>query len=189
MANVPREPKIPPITTPLLEADGRTMTPAWHRYFQGERGFSDNVNSGTTRAETAAAAARVDAAAAQATADAANQGVADVQAGVASGTITFSASVSPFSVGGTRIGTGPVTTDAATVTVAGGTGPFTYAWAYVSGFASLTTNSPTSATTTFSGTISLLGQDRSAVYRCTITDTFDASTVSVTLGVSISELS
>jgi hypothetical protein len=136
-----------------------------------------SVNSGVAQA-------RADAAAAQATANSASQSAADV----ADSALAFSASVNPFYVIGTIFGTGAVTTDAATVSVSGGTGPYTYAWAYVSGYASFTTNSPTSATTTWTGTITLPGQDRSAVYRCTVTDSL-AATASITIGVSISEIS
>ncbi len=178
---------MPPITTPLLEADGRTISPAWYRYFQGERGYSSNVNSGATAAAAAAAEAAAQAAAAQATADSANQQVADVAAGVAAGTIMFSASVSPAIASATRVGPGAVTTNSVTVTVAGGTGPFTYAWALVSGD-TFTPNSPTSATTNFSTSLTA-GQEKSGVYRCTVTDTFDASTYGVNAGVSASELS
>ena len=136
---------------------------------------------------------RADAAAAQSTANAANQGVADVQAAVVDvsggGTVTFSATVDPFNAFGGQVGTGAVTTNAVTVSVSGGTGPFTYLWTYVSGYAGFTANTDTLATTTFSGTLTLPGQDRTGVWRCTVTDTFDSSTVSVPVGVNISELS
>jgi hypothetical protein len=33
MSDVRREPKLPPIDTPLLNEDGRTLNRAWYRYF------------------------------------------------------------------------------------------------------------------------------------------------------------
>ena len=187
MADARREPKLPPIETPLMDASGK-MSPAWYRYLQGERGYTDNVNSGVTAAAAAAAEARATAVSAQTTADAATQGVADVQAGVATGSITFSAAVSPASATGTRSGSGSVTTNSVTVTITGGTGPFTIAWARASGDLGFTADSPASLTTTFTGSIAA-GQDRNSVWRGTVTDTFDASSVSVTVGVSISDIS
>jgi hypothetical protein len=184
MADVRREPRLPPIETPFLEADGRTISKAWYRYLQGERGFSDNVNSGATAAALAAEQARADAATAQATADAAAQATADV----ADATLTFTLTANRASVFGSRLGTGSVTTNSVTVTESGGTGPYTYAWAYVSGDAGFSANSPTAATTTFTGSITALGQDKIAVWRCTVTDSLLA-TASVTVGVSIAEIS
>ena len=184
MTEVRREPRLPPIETPMMEADGKTMTRAWYRYFQGERGFSDNVNSGASAAATAAAQAAANAAAAQATADAAAQAAADV----ADATLTFTLTVNRASVFGSRLGTGSVTTNSVTVTASGGTGPYTYAWAYVSGDAGFSANSPTAVTTTFNGSITALGQDKSAVWRCTVTDSLLA-TASVTVGVAIAEIS
>lgn len=171
-----RAPNPPPLSVPLVDKEGR-LTTEWYKYLTGGVAYSKNVNSGVAQA-------RADAAAAQATANAASQAAIDT----ADAALAFSASVNPFSVIGTILGTGAVTTDSATVTPSGGTGPYTYAWAYVSGYASFTTNSPTSATTTWTGSITLPGQDRSAVYRCTVTDSL-AATASVTIGVSISEIS
>lgn len=136
-----------------------------------------SVNSGIAQV-------RADTAAAQAAADAANQQASDV----AAASLAFSASVDPFSAVKAQYGTGAYTTNEVTVTPSGGTGPYTYSWAYVSGDATLTTDAPTSATTTWTGTINRLGQDKSAVYRCTVTDSAFATT-SVTVSVSISELS
>jgi hypothetical protein len=128
------------------------------------------VNSGIAQA-------RAEAAAAQAAADAAAQQAADVGAAA----LSFSAAASPTSLYETRSGPGAVTTDSTIVTPTGGTGPYTYAWALVSGDA-FTVNSPTAATTTFSTTL-ISGQEKSAVYRCTVTDSLAAeatATVSIT---------
>jgi len=182
MAEVRREPRLPPIETPFLEADGKTITKAWYRYLQGERGFSDNVNSGATAAALAAANAAAIAAGAQAAAEAAAQQAVDVGADA----LSFSASISPSSVLKTRFGSGSATTATVTATPTGGTGPYTYAWALFSGDA-LTVTAPTSATTAFTGSVGI-GEDKSAVYRCTITDSL-AATAPATVGVAIAEIS
>lgn len=143
-----------------------------------------SVNSGVAQA-------RADAAAAQASADAANQAAAGVAASVASGDLgagTMSLSVSPFNAGGTRSGTGAKTTNTVTVTVTGGTGPFTYAWSYVSGD-TFTITAASAATTAFTGTITALGQDKTAIYKCTVTDTGTGDVQTINVGVNISEIS
>lgn len=66
-----------------------------------------------------------------------------------------------------------VITNPATVTPAGGLGPYTYSWARISGTYG-TANSPTSATTTFyatppSNTI------QTSVFRCTVTDSLGST--------------
>ena len=72
-----------------------------------------------------------------------------------------------------------VQTNIVTVTPAGGTGPYTYSWTYVSGD-TVTVLSPTSAATRFS---SATGAE--AVYKCTVTDSLAATAV-VNVGISIS---
>jgi hypothetical protein len=64
--------------------------------------------------------------------------------------------------------TTPQTTASVTVTPTGGTATYTYAWTKVSGD-SLTVNSSTSATTTFTGSVASFSSLHS-VYRCTVTD-------------------
>lgn len=83
------------------------------------------------------------------------------------------------------VGGGAFTTPSRTVTAAGGTSPYTYAWAKVSGD-TLTVTSPTSASTTFSGTPGV-GNTLQAVYRCTVTDNV-AATTTVDVSVSITDL-
>jgi hypothetical protein len=80
----------------------------------------------------------------------------------------MSVSVSPSAVSGISFGTGTVTSNAATVTVRGGVGPFTYLWTYVSGD-TFTITSNTAASTTFSKAIGL-NEAYAGVYRCTVTD-------------------
>jgi hypothetical protein len=76
-------------------------------------------------------------------------------------------------VSGSRSDAGAVTSSAATALVSGGTGPYTYAWTKVSG-STFTVNSPTANATTFSTTLTN-GQELSAVYRCTVTDSLAAT--------------
>ena len=171
-------PTVPP--QPWFDPKTGAATEAFRRFILGERGRVTNVNSGVAQARAAAAQA-------QTTADAAAQAANDAVNGTAGGPSLYVTIDQPF-VGGQRFGTGSVTTDAATATPTGGTGPYTYAWAYVSGDAGLSANSSTSATTTWTGSITALGQDKTAVWRCTVTDSL-AATASSTVGVSITELS
>jgi hypothetical protein len=166
-----------------VDKEGR-LTNEWYKYLTGGVSFTTNVNSGVAAAALAAANASAAAVAAQSAANAAAQAAVDV----AEATLSFTLSADAASVGGTRFGLGSVTTDSVTVTPSGGTGPYTYLWSYVSGDATLSVNSSTSATTSFSGSITSLGQDRSAVWRCVVTDSL-AATASTSVGVFIAELS
>ena len=180
---MPRVPPAPPHGTVSMNGKDYPITlsqSVLDYIMDGTRTTEANIGS----LNSGVAQARADAAAAQVTAESASQSSADV----AAASLSFSASADSFIAIGTRFGTGAVTTDLVTVTPAGGVGPYTYGWTYVSGYAGLTTDNPTSASTTWTGTISVLGQDRSAVYRCTVTDSL-AATTSITVGVSISELS
>lgn len=169
MGEIPREPRIPNIKVPLVDLQTGAMTPAWYRYFSGENDGVSSVNSGVALASAAAAAA-------QATADAAAQQASDI----GSEALPFSASISPASATGS--GKVNITTNSVTATPSGGTGPYTYAWTYVSGDA-VTVLSPTAASTQFRSNISAGG-----VYRCTITDSL-AATATATVGVSITSTS
>lgn len=76
---------------------------------------------------------------------------------------------------GTPGGTVTVTTPAATASVTGGVGPFTYSWQYVSGDTVTSVNSPSSATTTFTRSRAAPVVDGnsnyfSGTYRCVVTD-------------------
>lgn len=73
---------------------------------------------------------------------------------------------------GSRVGAGSVTTASTTATPSGGIGPFSYAWARLSGFG--TANSPAMATTTFTETVAL-EEFKSGVFRVTVTDSTGAT--------------
>ena len=145
------------------------LTALWRNAGATNSTLSNNVNSGVAAAQAAADAA-------QATADAAAQQANDV-GGAA---LPFSASISPAVATGS--GKVNITTNSVTATPVGGTGPYTYAWSYVSGDA-VTVLSPTAAATAFRSNISAGG-----VYRCTITD-FLLATATATVGVSITSTS
>ena len=163
---VPTPPWFDPKTGNPTEPFRSWITALWKNAGATNSTLSDNVNSGIARAEAAASAA-------QATANAAQEQVNVVGAE----TLTFSASASPISATGS--GRGVVQTNIVTVTPAGGTGPYTYSWTYVSGD-TVTVLSPTSAATRFS---SATGAE--AVYKCTVTDSLAATAV-VNVGISIS---
>ncbi len=72
---------------------------------------------------------------------------------------------------------------AVTITAAGGTAPYTYAWTYVSGSSGVLCDVPDADTTTFSATI-YRGTSRNAVWRCTVTDAaLDTAVVDITVNL------
>lgn len=168
-------PKPPPISTPLVDAKGVLSRP-WYEYLTGGVKYSVNVNTGVAAAQAAAVQA-------QAVAEAAAQQAQDV----AGETLSFSASVSPLFASDAVSGGGQTaTTNSVTVTPTGGTGPYTYAWTKDSGDV-FTLSGASSASTTFSIASLPAGDTRSAVYRCTVTDSL-AATCSVTIGVTVYDI-
>lgn len=92
--------------------------------------------------------------------------------GTPSGNKLFFNSFSVLATPGTVEGYGdgvhpPVTTNATTVVVTGGIGPFTYSWVRTSGAGVI--NSPSSASTTFTAGVPPIGID-SGSFQCTVTD-------------------
>lgn len=166
-----RAPKPPPITEPVTDKDGR-LSQAWYKYFTGGVSYSQNVNSGVSEALAAAAAA-------QATANAASQTAQDTQSNAFTVTVD-----SPYAVV-LSSSTGTLTTTQVSVTPSGGTAPYTYAWAKVTGD-TVSINAPTAATTDFSGTPAS-NETLAGEYRCTVTDNA-AATASITVGVSIGNI-
>lgn len=105
------------------------------------------------------------------------------QASTASTALT--AFASPSSVSGSDDDqNGSATTNTTTVTPSGGTGGFTYAWTFASGGSGISITSSTSASTTFSSTSLTVGEVRSGIARCTVTDGA-ATTFTVDVSVSI----
>jgi hypothetical protein len=166
-----RAPKPPSLAVPLVDKDGR-LTPEWYKYLTGGVSFTTNVNSGVTQAQAAAAQA-------QATATGAIAGIATLASQTAPG--GFYASATPSSAFGDRVGTGTATTNAVTVVPTGGTGPYTYAW--VLDLANFTIGASTSATTSFTGFVSI-GTTTEDIATCTVTDSL-AATASISIGVAI----
>lgn len=74
------------------------------------------------------------------------------------------------------------TTASTTVSVTGGTSPYTYSWAKVDGD-TLTVNSSTAATTTFTKTGMNQGDSYTATYRCTVTDSTVGTPLTATADV------
>lgn len=77
-----------------------------------------------------------------------------------------------------------VTTNSVTITPSGGSGAGpTYSWQYVSGDSSITPNSPTAATTTFTGNVSR-NLNRSAIYKCVVVQGTDTREIQVEANIS-----
>ena len=166
-----RAPNPPSLAVPLVDKEGR-LTTEWYKYLTGGVTFTSNVNSGVTQAQAAAAQA-------QATATGAVAGIATLASQTAPG--GFYASATPSSAFGDRVGTGTATTNTVTVTPTGGTGPYTYAW--VLDLANFTIGAATSATTDFTGSVSI-GTTTEDIATCTVTDSL-AATASISIGVAI----
>lgn len=97
------------------------------------------------------------------------------------GTLTLSLSAS--SVGRATANSSTVTTNV-TVTPSGGIAPYTYSWAKQSGDA-ITASATTAATTAFSASSLVVDETRTAVFRCTCTDSLGVSATSGDVTVTI----
>ena len=97
---------------------------------------------------------------------------------------SFSASANTPVVG-SRSTSGVATSNASTVSLVDGTGPFTYAWSLVSGGTGITVTTPTASSTTFSGSVGPVTDTLTGVYQCTVTDNSGATAVTNTVSVSL----
>lgn len=101
--------------------------------------------------------------------------------------VNVSASVSPSTISKTNFGNtaiGPVgPTNPVTATGSGGTGSYTYAWTRISGDASTTISSSTTASVTFSRASCSDGVNYVSTWKCTVSDgtTSASGNVQVTL--------
>lgn len=102
---------------------------------------------------------------------------------VASFTSPISLAISPTSISKSSVSS-VVTTAAVTATPTGGTSPYSYSWTRLSGASEITANSPTSASTSFTGDGVPNGVTLTAIFRCTVTDSF-GSTASAEITVSV----
>jgi hypothetical protein len=82
-------------------------------------------------------------------------------------------SVSPSNASAFITSAGAAVTNSITATATFGTGPYTYAWTYVSGDV-LNVGSPAAGTTNFDTTLAL-GEQKFAIYRVTATDSLAAT--------------
>lgn len=84
-----------------------------------------------------------------------------------------------------RLGT--INTATVTCTPTGGLNPYTYSWVKQSGDA-ITANQPTSASCAFQAAGMVEDETRTAVFRCTVTDTLGTAVTSSDLTVTITRL-
>jgi hypothetical protein len=94
-----------------------------------------------------------------------------------------SASVSPTSFSISGLAT-TQSTGTCTVSASGGSGSYTYAWTWSAGGANLTINSPSAATTSFTGSGMVNGTNYSGTAQCIVTDGY-GQTATVTVSVAI----
>ena len=106
-----------------------------------------------------------------------------IAAAAASAPTALNATASSSSVSKTGT-TASLTTSSVTVTPTGGSTPYTYSWARISGSTSIAVDSSTAATTTFTGSSLASGTTYNAVFRCTVTDNA-AATKTVDVSVEI----
>jgi hypothetical protein len=116
-------------------------------------------------------------------------GLESAEANVSAATVAASAgaltaSANPASLYKENVGSGTITTDSVTITPVGGTGPYTYAWLYKSGYASFTISSATAATVDFTSASLIPGQTRNGVWTCTVTDSL-AATFAVDVAITV----
>lgn len=95
----------------------------------------------------------------------------------------LSVGLSGSSASAAAVGNGPFSTGAVTAIPAGGVSPYTYAWARVSGDASIAVSSAVAAAPTWSAS-GTAPETKGAVWRCTVTDA--CGVVVVTSDVTIS---
>lgn len=110
-------------------------------------------------------------------------GAAGASGGGGSGGMT--ATLSPTSVFGGNTAPGSATTDSTTCTPADGTPAYTYLWTRLSGDSALAADSPTSATTTFTGYLEYDGHTLSATFACQVTDSLGNVVLSNIVSVSM----
>jgi hypothetical protein len=79
---------------------------------------------------------------------------------------------------------GTVTSAAVTVTPSGGTAPYTYSWEWLNGDLAVSADTPTAATTTFSGLIEGIAT-AFAYFRCLVTDANGSTVYTETVTVQL----
>lgn len=175
------------ITTPSVTVAATGGTPgytyAWTKLSGGTISITSSSSASTTFSATGLTSGESRTAIFRCTVTDSVAGTATCDVTVTITRSAFSASASPTSLSATGTGTS-VTTASATVTPAGGVAPYSYSWAKVSG-GTITATSPTSASSTFSATGLASGESRTAVFRCTVTDSTSGTPLTATADVSI----
>jgi hypothetical protein len=108
-------------------------------------------------------------------------GVMSAMIGLIGGRVSATAAPPNLSSGGVTPG---FTTASTHVSTSGGSGTYSYSWGVVGSTHSLTINSPSSATTTFSGAGVAKDTICDATVKCTVTDTVIGGSVEVSLAIS-----
>lgn len=129
------------------------------------------VKEGGTSRTITSGEVRIGGAVRQVTRGIARNGGTDVT--IVTFTSPLTASASPVSVSGSRVGSGTATTNATQVTPEGGSGPFTYSWSALNGALGFPL-SPSSANTQFIRVLNA-GDVVTEQFRCTVTDSLGAT--------------
>lgn len=109
-------------------------------------------------------------------------------AALGNGQLTANAEPPAVSGNGPGLGAATVSTNSSTVSVSGGTPPYTYAWSRQSGSTQINATNPSSASTIFSRLNQPSGASESANFICTVTDSASRTTQTNTVTADISNV-
>lgn len=109
-------------------------------------------------------------------------------AALGAGQLAVNAAPAAVSGNGPGFAVATVSTNSSTVSVSGGTPPYTYAWSRQSGSTQINANSPSSASTIFSRVNQPIGASESAIFICTVTDSAARTTQTNTVTADISNV-
>lgn len=109
-------------------------------------------------------------------------------AALGAGQLTANAAPADVSGDGGGVAVVTVSTNSSTVSVSGGTPPYTYAWSRQSGSTQINATNPSSASTLFRRVNQPIGASESAIFICTVTDSAARTAQTNTVTASISNL-
>lgn len=105
---------------------------------------------------------------------------------LATGRPDLGAIASPEGLTGFKVGAGTViTSQSASVTVIGGTAPYSYVWTLMSGDTQIGPVNGTSSSTKFSAYLSSSGTSYAATYKCVVTDATATSVDSTSIYITM----